>query len=69
MQGIVSLSPTWKYVFSFCFVKELALASEQLVELEKFKHEVEIKLKEHQNVEQQKTDLERHVQTLIKVTY
>ncbi|XP_073245435.1 rab11 family-interacting protein 3-like isoform X3 [Porites lutea] len=46
--------------------QELALASEQLVELEKFKHEVEIKLKEHQNVEQQKTDLERHVQTLIK---
>ena len=45
------------------------MASEQLVELEKFKHEVEIKLKEHQNVEQQKTDLERHVQTLIKVTY
>ena len=54
--------------FCFCFYQELALASEQLVELEKFKQEIEVKLKEHQTVEQQKADLERHVQALIKVT-
>lgn len=46
--------------------QELALASEHLVELEKFKQEVEVKLKDHQNVEQQKSELERHVQCLIK---
>ena len=44
------------------------MASEHLSELERYKQEVEIKLKDHQNVEQQKTELERHVQSLIKVT-
>lgn len=44
------------------------MASEHLAELERYKREVEIKLKDHQNMEQQKTDLERHVQALIKVT-
>ncbi|PFX17972.1 rab11 family-interacting protein 4-like isoform X1 [Stylophora pistillata] len=46
--------------------QELALASEQLSELEKYRQEVDQKLKDFQNVEQQKTDLERHVQSLIK---
>lgn len=45
------------------------MASEQMAELEKFKYEVEIKLKDHRNMEQQKTDLERHVQSLIKVLH
>ena len=44
------------------------MASEHLVELEKYKKEIEIKMKDHQNMEQQKTELERHVQSLIKVT-
>lgn len=53
----------------FCFIyQELALASEHLVGLEKYKKEIEIKMKDHQYMEQQKTDLERHVQSLIKVT-
>ena len=43
------------------------MASEHLSELERYKLEVEIKLKDHHNMEQQKTDLERHVQALIKV--
>ena len=38
-------------------------------ELKKFKHEVDQKLKDHQNMEQQKTDLERHIQALIKVLH
>lgn len=46
--------------------QELALASEQLVELEKYKKEVDLKIKDLHNMEQQKTDLERHVQSLIK---
>lgn len=46
--------------------QELAVASEHLAELERYKQEVEIKLKDHHNMEQQKTDLERHVQSLIK---
>lgn len=44
------------------------MASEQLLELEKFKYEMDQKLKDHHNVQQQKTDLERHVQALIKVS-
>ena len=39
-----------------------------MVELEKYKYEVDLKLKDHHNIEQQKTDLERHVQSLIKVS-
>lgn len=46
--------------------EELALASERMVELEKYKYEVDLKLKDHHSMEQQKTDLERHVQSLIK---
>lgn len=46
--------------------QDLAVASEHLSELERYKLEVEIKLKDHHNMEQQKTDLERHVQALIK---
>ncbi|KAL9958425.1 hypothetical protein ACROYT_G035437 [Oculina patagonica] len=50
--------------------QELALASEraseQMAVLEKFKCEVELKLKDNHNMEQQKTDLEREVQSLIK---
>ncbi|XP_078347597.1 uncharacterized protein LOC144632752 isoform X2 [Oculina patagonica] len=49
--------------------QEVALATEQMAELEKFKHEIEVKLKDHHNMEQQKTDLERHVQSLIKVLH
>ena len=45
------------------------MASEHLAELERYKQEVEIKLKDHHNMEQQKTDLERHVQSLIKVKW
>lgn len=45
------------------------MASEQMAELEKFKYGVELKLKDHHNMEQQKTDLERHVQSLIKVLH
>lgn len=44
------------------------MASEQLAEMEKYKYEVDIKLKDHHSIEQQKTDLERHVQSLIKVS-
>lgn len=44
------------------------MASEQMVELEKYKYEVDLKLKDHHSMEQQKTDLERHVQSLIKVS-
>lgn len=43
------------------------MASEHLAELEKYKLEIEVKLKEYHNIEHQKTDLERHVQSLIKV--
>ena len=39
-----------------------------MVELEKYKYEVNLKLKDHHRMEQQKTDLERHVQSLIKVS-
>lgn len=44
------------------------MASERIVELEKYKYEVDLKLKDHHSMEQQKTDLERHVQSLIKVS-
>lgn len=44
------------------------MASERMVELEKYKYEVDLKLKDHHSMEQQKTDLERHVQSLIKVS-
>ncbi|RMX55864.1 hypothetical protein pdam_00006229 [Pocillopora damicornis] len=46
--------------------QELALVSEQLSVLEKYKQDVDHKLKDFQNMEQQKTDLERHIQSLIK---
>lgn len=39
-----------------------------MAELEKYKYQVDLKLKDHHNIEQQKTDLERHVQSLIKVS-
>ena len=39
-----------------------------MAELEKYKYEVDLKLKDHHSMEQQKTDLERHVQSLIKVS-
>ena len=45
------------------------MASEHMDELKKFKHEVDQKLRDHQNMEQQKTDLERHIQSLIKVLH
>ena len=44
------------------------MASERMGELEKYKYEVDLKLKDHHSMEQQKTDLERHVQSLIKVS-
>ena len=44
------------------------MASERMAELKKYKFEVDLKLKDYHSMEQQKTDLERHVQSLIKVS-
>ena len=47
--------------------QELNSLTMQVLELEKFKEEADAKLRDVHNLEQNKTDLERHVQQLIKV--
>lgn len=47
--------------------QELNALTMQVLALEKFKEEADTKLRDVQNLEQNKSDLEKHVQQLIKV--